>query len=310
MAGQENKEDDWSSEVRLHPVLRHARRIIPVSLVADTQKRAYQNAASFVPKLATKVMQWLDPQKDDVILDIGCGDGVLDVEMARAGARVHGIDASPAMIAAAKSAAESAGLSADRCSFEVLDATTLPSAGHLQRGEYTKAFSNAALHWILAGEEAEAEATGEAVFRGVRDALAPGAPFVFEMGGPGNCAEVRAALLSAVGRRVGLARARAVVPWFFPPRDDDAWLRELLEARVGGWAVETVEREWRPTRADRGGVDGWVRLMAKKWFDVLPESEREECVREVVAVLDVVCGQPDGSHVLNYVRLRAVARRV
>jgi len=26
-----------------------------------------------VPKLATKVMQWLDPQKDDVILDLGCG---------------------------------------------------------------------------------------------------------------------------------------------------------------------------------------------------------------------------------------------
>jgi protein-L-isoaspartate O-methyltransferase len=36
-------------------------------------RQAYQNAASFVPKLATKVMQWLDPQKDDVILDVGCG---------------------------------------------------------------------------------------------------------------------------------------------------------------------------------------------------------------------------------------------
>lgn len=29
--------------------------------------------ASFVPKLATKVVQWLDLQKDDVLLDIGCG---------------------------------------------------------------------------------------------------------------------------------------------------------------------------------------------------------------------------------------------
>lgn len=34
---------------------------------------AYQNAASFVPKLATKVLQWLDVQEDDVILDVGCG---------------------------------------------------------------------------------------------------------------------------------------------------------------------------------------------------------------------------------------------
>lgn len=33
----------------------------------------YQNVASFVPKLAGKVVQWLDLQKDDVLLDIGCG---------------------------------------------------------------------------------------------------------------------------------------------------------------------------------------------------------------------------------------------
>lgn len=34
---------------------------------------AYQNAAAFVPKLATKAVQWLDVQPTDKILDIGCG---------------------------------------------------------------------------------------------------------------------------------------------------------------------------------------------------------------------------------------------
>jgi protein-L-isoaspartate O-methyltransferase len=33
----------------------------------------YQSAASFVPKLATKVLSWLDVKPDDVILDVGCG---------------------------------------------------------------------------------------------------------------------------------------------------------------------------------------------------------------------------------------------
>jgi len=35
--------------------------------------QAYQNSASFVPKLATKVIGWLDVREDDVILDVGCG---------------------------------------------------------------------------------------------------------------------------------------------------------------------------------------------------------------------------------------------
>jgi ubiquinone/menaquinone biosynthesis C-methylase UbiE len=55
-----------------------------------------------VPKLATKVVQWLDVQKDDRILDIGCGDGVLDVDFAHVLAEgegsLHGVDSSAAMI--------------------------------------------------------------------------------------------------------------------------------------------------------------------------------------------------------------------
>jgi protein-L-isoaspartate O-methyltransferase len=34
---------------------------------------AYQNSASFVPKLATKILGWLDVQEGDEILDVGCG---------------------------------------------------------------------------------------------------------------------------------------------------------------------------------------------------------------------------------------------
>lgn len=38
-----------------------------------TLDQDYQHSASFVPKLAGKVVTWLDLQKDDVILDVGCG---------------------------------------------------------------------------------------------------------------------------------------------------------------------------------------------------------------------------------------------
>jgi hypothetical protein len=119
------------------------------------------------------------------------------------------------------------------------------------------------MHWIL-----RPESTREAFFRGVRDALTPGGTFAFEMGELGNCSELRCALLMAVGRRVGLARAQEADPWFFP---DEEWMTDIMERKVGGWKIEKIEREWRPTTADAGGVDGWIRLMGRQFFDVLPE---------------------------------------
>jgi len=183
----------------------------------------------------------------------------------------------------------------------VCDATELAAQPTLQDGAFTKAFSNAALHWILRRPSRRA-----AVFAGVHAALAPGGTFAFEMGGLGNCSEILAALLAAVGRRVGVARAAEASPWFFP---DEAWARAALEG-TGAWRVDRVERQWRPTPADAGGVEGWIRLMAAPFFEVLPEADREGCIREVVDVLEVVCRQPDGGFMFSYVRLRVLATRL
>ncbi|KAK1529239.1 methyltransferase [Colletotrichum costaricense] len=279
----EQKEDKWSSE-------------------------AYQHSASFVPKLATKVVQWLDVQKDDVILDVGCGDGVLDVDfgkvLSQGKGSLHGIDASPGMISAAKNAVSAAGLS--NCEFEVLDATriTTSSTPTLHTPTFTKAFSNAALHWILRPPGSHIP-----VFTAIRDALLPGATFALEMGGLGNVAEMRTAIVMAVARRVGMEKAVAVDPWFFP---DEEWLRTVLEKEVGGWEVLKVEREWRPTTADKGGVEGWVRLMGKELLDAVPEEggQREETVKEIVEVLRHVCKIPGDGEMISYVRLRCLARKL
>lgn len=191
----------------------------------------------------------------------------------------------------------------------VVDAVELAKAPHLQRGQYTKLFSNAALHWVLGQCKTDAAKQAE-FFRAARDALVPGGTFAFEMGGLGNVSEMRAALLGAVARRVGLAKAVEHDPWFFP---DEAWAKTVMEETVGGWKVERAEREYRPTTADVGGVEGWVRLFGASFFEALPEGkEREECVREVVDVLEVVCRNPGsgGGFHLGYVRLRVLARKL
>jgi trans-aconitate methyltransferase len=177
----------------------------------------------------------------------------------------------------------------------VLDATALHTSSALQQGTFTKAFSNAALHWILHNPE-----TRSSVFPAVHASLQPGGTFTFEMGGLGNVAEMRSTILLAVSRRVGLDRALASDPWFFP---DEDWARTEMER--AGFRVDRVEREWRPTTADKGGVEGWVRLMGKQMLEAVEdEIEREEVVKEVAGVLREVCKMPNGGEMISYVRLR------
>ncbi|KAI9171808.1 autoinducer 2 sensor kinase/phosphatase luxQ [Paramyrothecium foliicola] len=177
------------------------------------------------------------------------------------------------------------------CSFEVLDATQLTSNATLQQGTYNKLFSNAALHWIL-----REPSTRTSFFTAAHAALQPGGTFALEMGGLGNVAEMQTALLMATARHIGLDAAKAADPWFFP---DEDWLSSQLES--AGFRVDRVEREWRPTKADKGGVEGWVRLMGKQFLDAVPdEAKRELAVAEATEVLREVCKNPNGGEMISY----------
>lgn len=117
MSTESKQEDHWSSTVF---TISSSQKSLSQKL---TRKKAYQNSASFVPKLATKVLGWLDVQKDDVILDIGCGDGIIPVQIAetllKGTGRIHGIDRSENMISAARNAAERKGMGVERvCGFD------------------------------------------------------------------------------------------------------------------------------------------------------------------------------------------------
>jgi len=194
----------------------------------------------------------------------------------------------------------------DHCNFYPLDAREL-YAKHktLNLPPFDKVFSNAALHWILGNPLYRDD-----VFRGVHNVLKDGGTFVFEMGGKGNVMKIRAALLEAVSKRVGVKTAQEADPWFFP---DEEWMQAALERH--GFAVERMELEERPTRfqeGEGGGIEGWVRLMGSKFFDVVGKEgseAREECIREVVGRLERECRSEGGVHVIGYVRLRALARK-
>lgn len=174
-------------------------------------------------------------------------------------------------------------------------------------GEWDKCFSNAALHWIL-----RAESTRNQVLKDVHAALKQDGLFVFEMGGHGNVAEVRAAFLAAlVAHGVSITKAREVDPWFFP---SETWARKALE--TAGFEVEKIEIEYRPTKLNpatedgKGGIEGWARLMGAQFLEAVSEDKRDSVVRHVLDTLKtIITREEDGSMYIGYVRLRAAARK-
>ncbi|MCJ1284917.1 hypothetical protein MMC26_004254 [Xylographa opegraphella] len=263
--------------------------------------KAYASSGSFVPKLTSTLISWLDPQPDDVILDVGCGNGSLTAEIKERCALVVGVDASANLIEAARNSYGSI----PALTWEIHDCRHLEKSSHFRPGYYTKVFSNAAFHWILRDPD-----TRQAVLQAAHDALKPNGVLVFEMGGAGNVAEVHTALLAAVIHQgLDIQRAREVCPWFFP---SEKLMTKMLEN--AGFIVEKSQLEYRPTKLimdDTGGIEGWVRLFGPQFLEQLSASQQEAAVKEVCAALEtVLTHEEDGTQWLGYVRLRVTARKI
>jgi trans-aconitate methyltransferase len=198
------------------------------------------------------------------VLDIGCGDGALTVEIAARlpGGSVTGIDYSAGMISHAKARYPASGY--PNCRFACVDAREIP-----YESEFDIAFSNAALHWVPEQDR---------VLAGVSRALKPGGRILFQMGGLGNAAE-----FFAVADLV-----TAEYPWksyfagFFPTWRffSDREYKELLD--VAGFVQ--VRSELIPVdmiHPDRFGLEGWIRTTWLPFLEKLPNCKKEEFLSEL-----------------------------
>ena len=242
----------------------------------------YARNAAFVPQLGDPVLKLLNPQPGELILDVGCGDGVLTARIQAAGARVIGLDASPEMVEAARARG--------------IDAFVADAEGmELERfGQFDAVFSNAALHWML---------DPDAVASGIFAALKGGGRFVGEMGGEGNLARLRRGLRDELTER-----------GYQMPERDPAWYAGVEEFtrlyHIAGFDEIRARLIERPTPLP-GGIADWVQTFRAGLLDLamVPEWERSDVASAVEARLAPALRQADGSWCADYVRLRFAMRK-
>jgi trans-aconitate methyltransferase len=240
---------------------------------------AYGRDGAFVHGLAGGVVEWLAAGPGERILDLGCGDGQLTARLAATGADVVGMDASEAMVVAARAR----GIAADVASAESLP---YPDAS------FDAVFSNAVLHWVRNHDAMMAE---------VRRVLKPGSRFVAEMGGHGNVAAIHVAL-RAVLERHGFGGAEDGVNYYPTP----GGYRRRLEQH--GFSIERMSLIPRPTPLGKGGMAGWLHTFRHGVLDGLPQDVSAVVVDECCSLLATALRDEDGNWVADYVRLRFVAR--
>ena len=237
----------------------------------------YNKHASFVSALALPVVDLLEPKEGERILDAGCGDGTLALEIAKSGARVECIDASEDMIKKAKES----GLDA-----KVMSVTNMP---YLE--EFDAIFSNAVLHWVKEPELA---------IKNIAKALKPNGRFVAEFGGVGNVKSITDAMREVFAKHKEFGEYRDI--WYFPSSKE---YKELLE-KVG-FRVDYIELIPRPTPID--DIANWLDIFTNGLTKNLTKEQIDIFRVKVREILKETNYTPKDGWIADYVRLRVKATK-
>jgi trans-aconitate 2-methyltransferase len=238
----------------------------------------YDQAHSFVWKFGADLLPMLDPKPGEHIVDLGCGTGHLTAEIARAGARVIGIDSSAEMIEQA------------RARYPTLEFRRADARSFAVDAPVDAVFSNAALHWVT-----DAEPAVESIAR----ALKPGGRFVAEFGGKGNIAQLLAGAFQVLRRH----RIEPRNPWYFPSIGEYAALLERHNLEVSHAAL--FDR-MTALEDNEDAMRDWLRMFGTPLIEGVSEAERPAILGEIAEQLEPMLRR-DGRWYADYRRIRVSA---
>lgn len=216
-------------------------------------------------KWAQELRSRLDLQGNESLLDIGCGDGKITADFAKAipQGEAIGIDSSPEMVEYA--AKNYPATRHPNLQFIQMDAQAIAFE---QRFDIV--FSNATLHWV---------SDHYAVLTGVSQILKPGGKLIISCGGQGNGAGIIAAFSEVMQQQDWIEYFTTFqTPYTFHGVDIyQSWLSEVgFQAQ---W-LELVPKDM--THQGSEGLAGWIRTTWMPFIHCVPVDGQERFTQEVV----------------------------
>ncbi|MBZ5753799.1 class I SAM-dependent methyltransferase [Metabacillus rhizolycopersici] len=250
--------------------------------MTDWNATLYDNKHKFVSNFGEDLVSFLNPQKGERILDVGCGTGDLAHTISKSGATVTGIDAAQSMIEAAKEKYPD-------IHFSVQDGEQFSFDP-----QFHVVFSNAAIHWMKNQQK---------VVQNCYDVLLPSGRFVAELGGANNIQSIVDAIEEA-SDRLSILYDATLFPWVFPTKEE--MKEHLINA---GFNVTTIEHYERPTPlVGEDGIRNWLEMFSNNMFKNLTNDEKEAIYSECERILRPQLYKENG-WVADYWRLRFIAQK-
>lgn len=238
----------------------------------------YDNKHDFVAEYGKGLLEFVPKNKNQTILDLGCGTGTLTTQLENLAETVIGVDSSRSMIK--KAQAQYADIK-----FMVCDALALPF-----EAQFDVVFSNAVFHWIT---------DHNALLNNVHKVLKPNGLLICEFGAKGNIAIIENAFM-----KVCKDSGYKYNPKFnFPTSEQFA---DLL--KKNGFIVDKIYDYDRPTplKDNERGLANWMKQFFASELELMPGKVADEIIEKVEDLTRTSLW--NGSEwIADYRRLRAIA---
>lgn len=242
----------------------------------------YRSNHSFVYNYGRDLLELLNPEKDDEILDLGCGTGELTNEIFTHSKKIIGIDASAKMISKAKKKYPD-------ITFLNIDALKMD-----YHNKFDKVFSNAVFHWVF---------EQEIFLNKIYDSLKPGGRLIFEMGGKDNAAVILDNIKKSLFKRSYHSNAEKQIT-FFPSVAEYASLLEKSSFTVRYALYFDRDTEL----SGENGLKNFITMFYSGLFEGVEEKVREEILDEVENNVRPLLFR-NGKWYADYKRLRMIAEK-